>query len=145
MRPHLSINVKNIKNSIEFYSKVFGVKPQKQTDSYAKFDLEKPQLNFSMLEASEDRAPSRVNHLGIEVDDVAQITEWQQRLETQNIATIPENNTNCCYARQDKIWFKDPDDNSWEVFFVHEQLQTPALKSQTTPKTQGCSAASGCC
>ncbi|EKD51947.1 MAG: hypothetical protein ACD_62C00152G0003 [uncultured bacterium] len=143
MRPHLSINVKNLKNSVEFYTKAFGVKPQKQTDTYAKFDLQQPALNFSMHEVSENRLPSRVNHLGIEVSDVTHIGDWQKRLEAQSIALTPENNTDCCYARQDKIWFQDPDGNAWEVFFVHEQLPTTGAEPPKVKKV--CGPASGCC
>jgi hypothetical protein len=35
---------------------------------------------------------------------------------------MTEDQTDCCYALQDKFWFQDPDGNSWEVFFVHKQL-----------------------
>lgn len=145
MRPHLSINVNNLKKSVEFYSTVFGVPPQKQTDDYAKFDLHEPALNFSMHASSEKRLLSRVNHLGIEVTDVAQIADWQKRLESQNISIAPEENTDCCYARQDKIWFQDPDGNSWEVFFVHEQLPTTGAEPPLKNKASACSTSSGCC
>ncbi|MBW4677403.1 MAG: hypothetical protein KME52_26415 [Desmonostoc geniculatum HA4340-LM1] len=29
-----------------------------------------------------------------------------------------EDNTDCCYALQDKVWVTDPDGNRWEVFVV---------------------------
>lgn len=48
MRIHLSLNVKNVTESVAFYEKVFGVKPQKQNSTYAKFDLNNPPLNFAM-------------------------------------------------------------------------------------------------
>jgi Lactoylglutathione lyase and related lyases len=67
MRPHLSLNVRDVQKSVAFYNKVFGVAPQKQVEGYAKFDLKEPHLNFSLLEVNEKRLPSRVNHLGIEV------------------------------------------------------------------------------
>lgn len=145
MRAHLSINVTNLEKSVEFYSKVFGVNPQKQTNNYAKFDLKEPALNFSMHGSSEKRLPSRLNHLGIEVTDLIQIADWQKRLESQNIAIVPEENTNCCFARQDKIWFQDPDGNSWEVFFVHEQLPTTGAEPPLNKKASSCSPVSGCC
>ena len=55
MRAHLSINVRSLKKSVEFYSKVFGVKPQKKSETYAKFDLKEPSLNFSMHEVVDFR------------------------------------------------------------------------------------------
>jgi len=42
----------------------------------------------------------------------------------------------CCFARQDKLWFTDPDGNPWEIFTVHEQLVVTG-----TLKNTGCCAA----
>lgn len=142
MRPHLSINVRDVSRSVEFYERVFGVQPQKRTDRYAKFDLKSPSLNFSMLAAQDGRAPSRVNHLGIEVQDSKDVSAWKERLEAQGIETLVEEGANCCFAIQDKVWFKDPDGNSWEVFFVHEQLPVEAAEP---PKAKGSCSTSGCC
>jgi predicted enzyme related to lactoylglutathione lyase len=35
MRPHLSLDVRNVAASVQFYQKVFSVAPQKQTEDYA--------------------------------------------------------------------------------------------------------------
>ena len=58
MRPHLSLDVRQVPASVEFYRKVFGVAPQKQTDDYAKFDLTAPALNLSLVS---DRKSTRLN------------------------------------------------------------------------------------
>ena len=145
MRAHLSINVNNLNQSVKFYTQVFGIEPQKQTENYAKFDLKEPYLNFSMHEISENRLPSRVNHLGIEVMDHKYVTQWQKRLEDLKISVTPEENTECCYAKQDKVWFQDPDGNSWEVFFVHEQLPTSGAEPPKVKAAKSCAPASGCC
>jgi len=120
MRPHLSIDVRHVPTSVAFYEKVFGVTPQKQTEDYAKFDLTAPALNFSLV--STTGKVSRVNHLGIEVESPDQIAAWKQRLQKQGILEKIEDGIACCFARQDKLWFTDPDGNAWEVFMVHEQL-----------------------
>ncbi len=65
---------------------------------------------------------SRVNHLGIEVDSPNDLKEWQKRLESLGIIKKIETQTACCFARQDKLWFEDPNGNAWEVFYVYEQL-----------------------
>ncbi len=132
MRPHLSIDVRNVPASVAFYEKVFGVAPQKQTEDYAKFDLTAPALNFSLV--STTGSISRVNHLGIEVESPDQIAAWKQRLQKQGILEKVEEKIACCFARQDKLWFTDPDGNAWEVFTVHEQLPV-----------SGPLAATGCC
>lgn len=143
MRAHLSINVRNVSESAEFYGRVFGVKPQKQTKDYAKFDLKEPSLNFSMLTAQNGRQPSQVNHLGIEVESAKEVAEWKGRLDSLGVKTLSEEATDCCYALQDKVWFQDPDGNSWEVFYVHAQLPVEAAEP---PKAKSmCKAGSGCC
>ncbi len=146
MRPHLSINVLNLKKSVDFYRTVFGVEPQKQSATYAKFDLKEPALNFAMHEAVDGRKTSQVNHLGIEVESVEQVMKWQRKLAASNIATLMEEGTDCCFAKQDKFWFQDPDGNSWEVFFVHEQLPVVGAEPpRTVPKVGACSTTSKCC
>ena len=137
MKPHLSIDVRHVPTSVAFYEKVFGLAPQKQTEDYAKFDLTAPALNFSLV--STTGKVSRVNHLGIEVESVDQIAAWKQRLQKQGILEKVEDDIACCFARQDKLWFTDPDGNAWEVFTVHEQLAVTG-----TLKESGC-CASTCC
>lgn len=152
MRAHLSINVKNLKKSVEFYSQVFGVNPQKQSETYAKFDLKEPSLNFSMHEVADGRTASKVNHLGIEVMTEGEIETWQKKFDALNIRTLSEEDTDCCYARQDKFWFQDPDGNSWEIFFVHEQLPVTGAepphqvkKVDKGQKVAACGPGTGCC
>lgn len=147
MRPHLSLNVKNVSESVEFYKKVFGINPQKQTNDYAKFDLKEPALNFTMQTAMLNQ--SKVGHLGIEVDSAEEVLIWQKKLENSGVLNQPEMQTDCCYALQDKVWFQDPDGNAWEIFFVHQQLEVTgqvnkAANSACCTPSFG-KAKSGCC
>ncbi|MBC7539739.1 MAG: VOC family protein [Bacteriovorax sp.] len=134
MRAHLSINVKNVEESVKFYERVFGVKPLKVSSNYAKFDLKNPLLNFTM-HSTEGRELSRVNHFGIEVDSAESVVLWESLLTERGVLSNPEMNTECCFARQDKIWLQDPDENSWEIFYVHEQLPVVEQKSVCGPST----------
>jgi catechol 2,3-dioxygenase-like lactoylglutathione lyase family enzyme len=97
MRPHLSLDVRNVPASVAFYEKVFGVAPQKQTQDYAKFDLTDPALNFSLV--SSTGRLSSVDHLGIEVESVEEISTWKERLQEQGILERVERNTACCFAK----------------------------------------------
>ena len=145
MRPHLSLDVRNVPASVEFYQKVFGVAPQKQTTDYAKFDLTAPALNLALVSSTGE--VSAVNHLGIEVESVDDIAEWKQRLQEQGILEKVEEGVACCFARQDKLWFSDPDGNAWEVFTVHEQLAVSGTLKSTgccVPKNSSASAPAAC-
>ena len=132
MRPHLSLDVRSVPRSVAFYEKVFGVSPQKQTTDYAKFDLAEPTLNLSLVSSAEKI--SVVNHLGVEVESIDEIAVWKRRLQELGILQKVEENSACCFARQDKLWFADPDGIAWEIFTVHEQLEVT-----------GPLANSGCC
>jgi len=145
MRPHISLDVRNVPGSVEFYQKVFGVAPQKQNTDYAKFDLTAPALNLSLV--SSTGRVSAVNHLGIEVESVDDIAIWKQRLQEQGILEKVEEDIACCFARQDKLWFSDPDGNAWEVFTVHEQLAVSGTLKSTgccVPKSSGASEPATC-
>ena len=136
MRPHLFLDVRNIPASVEFYQKAFGVAPQKQTSDYAKFDLTRPALNLSLV--SSTGRISAMNHLGIEVGSLTDITAWRERLQAEGLIDRIEEDIACCFARQGKVWFSDPDGNAWEVFLVHEQLSVTGPVSST-----GCCVPSG--
>ena len=136
MRPHLSLDVHDVRRSVAFYEKIFGVKPQKQTSDYAKFDLVHPSLNLSLV--SSTGRVSVVNHLGIEVESLADLATWKERLQQAEVIEKVEENVACCFARQDKIWFTDPDANAWEVFTVYEQMPVSGPVAST-----GCCVPSG--
>jgi len=122
MRSHLALKVRDVPRSVAFYERVFGEAPQKQTATYAKFDLEQPALNFALVQSD---TPSRVSHLGIEAASGSEFAALRERLAAAGIETRAEEGSRCCYALQDKLWFRDPDGNPWEVFQVHEQLPVP--------------------
>lgn len=145
MRPHISLDVRNVPASVKFYEKAFGVSPQKQTENYAKFDLTAPALNLSLVSSTGEI--SRVNHLGVEVESTAEMTSWKQRLQEQGVLEKVEEDIACCFARQDKLWFSDPDGNAWEVFTVHEQLAVTGSLKQTgccVPKSSGAAQPAAC-
>ena len=145
MRMHLALDVRDVSRSVAFYERVFGVKPQKQTGDYAKFDVQTPVLNLALVSSTGD--VSVVNHLGIEVDSIQAFKTWRDWLEKQGLIEKREENVHCCFARQDKLWFTDPDGNAWEVFFVHEQFAVAGSLKSTgccVPKDTVSSVAGGC-
>lgn len=118
---HIGLNVTNLEKSIEFYQKVFGVKPVKVKPDYAKFLLEKPGMNFTLnkrQEVSEDQ----VNHFGFQVESFEEVMAHKERLENEGFSLRDEMNTTCCYALQDKFWVTDPEGNEWEFFFTKEDV-----------------------
>ena len=62
LKAHISLNVKNVSKSIEFYQKLFGIEPLKVRRGYAKFDVQNPPLNL-ILNESFNAHPGSLSHL----------------------------------------------------------------------------------
>jgi catechol 2,3-dioxygenase-like lactoylglutathione lyase family enzyme len=133
LKPHVSLNVSNIDASVAFYEKVFQVKPTKRRPGYAKFDLTEPSLNLTMQEAP--RTGINASHFGVQVASSEDVAAAWSRFKAAGLETLTEENTECCYAMQDKVWVEDPDGNSWEVFVVKGDSAT--MEKQISK--------SGCC
>ena len=123
-RVQLALNVSNLEESVAFYSTVFGVQPHKQRSGYANFVVQQPPLKLVLIEVSEqDRgsgAAGALNHLGVEVDSVAEVHAATGRLVDAGLATFEETDTTCCYALQDKVWVSDPAGAPWEFYTVKD-------------------------
>src|SRR4051812_10158821 len=155
LKPHVSLNVANIDASVAFYEKVFGVTVTKRREGYAKFDLQEPSLNLSMVEAP--RTGLNASHFGIQVASSEDVAAAWARFKAAGLDTRTEENTSCCYALQDKVWVQDPDGNEWEVFVVKGDTDTmadaPAGAATATPccapakqeAKPAAKAGSGCC
>jgi catechol 2,3-dioxygenase-like lactoylglutathione lyase family enzyme len=133
VKPHVSLNVSNIDASVSFYEKAFGVKATKRRPGYAKFDLSAPSLNLTMQEAP--RTGVNASHFGIQVASSEDVAAAWARFKQAGLVTKTEENTECCYALQDKVWVEDPDGNAWEVFVV--KGEAALMEKQTS--------AGGCC
>ncbi|WP_182908803.1 ArsI/CadI family heavy metal resistance metalloenzyme [Microbispora sp. H13382] len=127
-RVQLALRVADLEGSIAFYSKLFGVEPAKRRPGYANFAIAEPPLKLVLLEGEEGEA-TRMDHLGVEVDDTAQVTAATDRLKEAGLATFEENDTTCCYALQDKVWVHGPGGEPWEVYVVKADADT--LTKQT--------------
>jgi catechol 2,3-dioxygenase-like lactoylglutathione lyase family enzyme len=119
LKAHLSLNVRSVAQSIEFYRKMLGIEPSKVRTGYAKFDVRNPPLNLALNEAPVT-GRGALSHLGIQVASTADVLATKQKWDDAGLSTHDEMQTSCCYAVQDKTWVRDPDGNEWEVFVVLE-------------------------
>src|SRR5215207_7207843 len=119
LKAHVSINVRNVGQSVEFYQKMLGVGPSKVRAGYAKFDVLNPPLNLALNEAP-GGGRGALSHLGIQVASTEDVLAVRGRWAEAGLVTRDELRVNCCYAVQDKAWVADPDGNEWEVFAVLE-------------------------
>jgi catechol 2,3-dioxygenase-like lactoylglutathione lyase family enzyme len=120
-RVQLALNVSDLGEAIDFYSTLFRTGPAKVRPGYANFAVADPPLKLVLMEHPELRGRGVVgalNHLGVEVADPEEVAEASGRLARQGLATKDEQQTECCYAVQDKVWVDDPDGAPWEVYAV---------------------------
>ena len=144
MKTHISLNVTNVEQSIEFYTKMFGTGPFKVKPDYAKFDISNPPLNLTMNQVGFERGGS-LSHLGLQVGSTGEVQEMAARWRVEGLATLDEIKTDCCYALQDKTWVADPDGNRWEVFVVLENTHEKDLAASACCAPTDTSAAGSCC
>jgi len=142
LKAHLALNVRDVENSIEFYTKMLGLEPSKVRTGYAKFDVQNPPLNLTLNQVPFTDSGA-LSHLGIQVATTEDVMAMKNRWEESGLAPREEIQTTCCYALQDKAWVHDPDGNEWEVFVVLEDnLAETTMKSEVAacgcvPETVG--------
>ena len=111
-RVQLALRVADLEASIEFYSRLFDTSPAKRRPGYANFAIAEPPLKLVLLEG-EAGEQTRMDHLGVEVEDTGLVAAATGRLADAGLATRVEDNTTCCYAVQDKVWFTGPGNEPW--------------------------------
>jgi catechol 2,3-dioxygenase-like lactoylglutathione lyase family enzyme len=150
-RVQLALRVADLEGSIAFYSKLFGTEPAKRRPGYANFAIAEPPLKLVLLEGTSGE-PTRMDHLGVEVQTTEEVTAATARLAAEGMATATEEDTACCYAVQDKVWVTGPGDEPWEVYVVKgdaDVLDKPADSACCAPGASAPDAApagtSACC
>jgi catechol 2,3-dioxygenase-like lactoylglutathione lyase family enzyme len=138
-RVQLALNVSNLDEAIEFYRRLFATEPAKVRPGYANFAIADPPLKLVLIEGS--GAPGMLNHLGVEVADTAAVGAAQARLAAGGLATATEENVECCFALQDKVWVDGPDAEPWEIYTVLDDVEMPAGQLRAASPDGG----SACC
>jgi hypothetical protein len=64
----------------------------------------------------QSRRHKGVDHLGIQVEDDAELAAVAGRLARAGEAVHEQKATTCCYARSNKAWVHDPEGVAWETF-----------------------------
>ena len=119
-RLHLHISVRDLDAAKRFYSTLFAMDPTVEKSDYVKWMVDDPKINLAISKSG--AANKGINHLGIQVDNEADLAVLEERLAKAEIASAPEQGANCCYARSDKHWTRDPDNVVWELFHTLESI-----------------------
>ena len=139
MRLQLALNVDDLDQAIEFYSKMFGTGPAKTKPGYANFAIENPPLKLVLFEGA--GPDGSINHLGVETEESAAVVAAESRLSETGIETTGVDDTVCCFAEKTETWVHAPDGNRWEWYVKNSD--TEQLANTVVSSTSGASA--GCC
>jgi catechol 2,3-dioxygenase-like lactoylglutathione lyase family enzyme len=130
-RVQLALRVADLDGSVAFYSKLFGAEPAKRRPGYANFAIEEPPLKLVLIEGQAGE-PTIMDHLGVEVFSSDDVTAATERLTDAGLVTLSEDNTECCYALQDKVWVRGPGNEPWEVYVVKADADTLTKPTDST-------------
>ncbi len=134
---HVGLHVTNLAASTAFYATLFGVDPVKVKTNYTKFLLENPALHFTLRPVAKVEG-NHINHFGFQVGSSHELNQHKQRLTESGLIDREENDTTCCYAKQDKFWLVDPDGHEWEFFLTKEDTKVDTVKHEETQSGDTC-------
>lgn len=154
-RIHINLTVSDLSRSIAFYETLFGAAPTKRRDDYANWRLDTPALHLALVQSpvpGQPVADSHARHFGVELFELADLTDWQKRAKQAGMQLRTEEQVTCCYAVGTKFWAADPDGNQWEFWVRHAEADSmrgdddhddEAPASSATPMQAGCCTPAG--
>lgn len=135
MRVQLALNVENLGESIDFYTKMFATEPYKVKDGYANFAIEEPPLKLVLFEQA--GTGGTLNHLGVEVEDAQQVEAAEARIAGTGLPTTGVDDVICCYAGKTETWVHGPD-TRWEWYVKTSDAETPSFENVVPEAADGC-------
>ena len=114
MRLQLALNVDDLEEAVDFYTKMFDTPVNKRRDGYANFAIENPPLKLVLFEGAGPNGS--LNHLGVETETADQVVAAEARISGEGIETTGVDDTICCYAEKTETWVHSPDSNRWEWY-----------------------------
>lgn len=113
---HVHVKVKDLQDSISFYTALFNTSPSVEKTDYAKWMLWEPGINFAISSGHEETG---IEHLGLQVDSADELQEVYENMENAKGKIRNEGESTCCYSKSQKSWITDPQGVDWEAFYTH--------------------------
>jgi catechol 2,3-dioxygenase-like lactoylglutathione lyase family enzyme len=139
-RVQLALNVSNLDEAVEFYSRLLGTEVNKRKPGYANFAVAEPPLKLVLIEGE---GGGTLNHLGIEVETASEVEAAEARLTAEGVVTTGIDDTTCCYAEKTETWVADPDGAPWEIYVKTADAEQMAGTSRSAGSAE--SDATTCC
>jgi catechol 2,3-dioxygenase-like lactoylglutathione lyase family enzyme len=120
-RLHVHLKVKDLDQSVAFYTALFGQAPAKLEADYAKWMLEDPRANIAISTRGDKTG---VDHVGLQTDERDGLEAIASRLKDAGVGLLEEADATCCYARSNKYWTQSPDGAKWELYHTFADSKT---------------------
>ena len=146
MRLQLALNVSNIDEAVEWYSKMFGVEPAKRKPGYANFAIAEPPLKLVLFENAD--GGGTLNHLGVETESADEVVAAEARLTESGLETTGIDDTICCFAEKVETWVSDPDGARWEWYVKTadaETMENVVVGSRASASSASSNGGGTCC
>jgi catechol 2,3-dioxygenase-like lactoylglutathione lyase family enzyme len=121
MRLQLALNVDNLDQAIDFYSKLFNTSPYKVKPGYANWSIENPPLKLVIFEGQGPHGS--INHLGVETDTAEEVVDADTRLRAAGLVTTGIDETQCCFSEKTETWVDGVDGHRWEWYVKHSEVE----------------------
>ncbi len=153
MRLQLALNVTDLDEAVDFYSRMFDTQPYKVKPGYANWEIANPPLKLVIFERP-DAEPGSINHLGVETESADEVVAAESRITAAGLATSGIDDTICCFAEKVETWVQGPQGHKWEWYVKqadHEtQLDNVIVNHEDTstccaPEAAGPAAEEACC
>lgn len=144
MRLQLALNVSDLGEAVDFYTRMFGVEPAKTRPGYANFAIAEPPLKLVLFEGQGE--PGSINHLGVETETTDEVVAVEARLSATGLETTGVDDTLCCYAAKTETWLAGPDGARWEWYVkTGDTEQFASISGGPTGDGGTCSPSGGTC
>ena len=143
MRLQLALNVADLDEAVDFYTRMFGVEPAKTRPGYANFAIADPPLKL-VLFAGQGESGS-INHLGVETETADEVVAAEARLTATGLETTGVDDTQCCYAAKTETWLSGPDRTRWEWYVKTGDTEQFANLVVTPAAGEAAGAGGSCC
>jgi catechol 2,3-dioxygenase-like lactoylglutathione lyase family enzyme len=142
-RFHVHLGVPDLAASVRFYSDLFGMPPSVEKADYAKWMLDDPRVNFAI---SHRTSRTGLNHLGLQAESAQELAAIRSQFAAAGSEKVfDEPNVNCCYARGNKHWTKDPQGIAWEAFHTLDSVPVYGDADEPTESSACGNTATQCC
>ena len=140
MRLQLALNVADLDEAVDFYTKLFATEPLKVEPGYANFAVADPPLKLVLFENAEG-APGNgdfhhLNHLGVETTTADEVVDAERRIADAGIETTGVEEAICCYADKTETWMLSPEGVKWEWYVKNsdaDQMEHETIAAGSGP------------